>query len=313
MTLPLPILTVIAKPAVDKTAIIPNFRLGEIHRPQELIVLPGGKGLNVARAARTLGAGVFACLLLAGHAGEWLIEALAREGIPAAAAFSPGETRAALSVIDLVNSRVTEVYENGPAVTLAAWQGFEDLVVDHAAGAGWVCLSGSLPEGAPADGYARMMARFSRVPVLLDVYGPGTPEALACRPLVVKINQAEAAQTTGLPIATPDQALAAAHRLCQMGAQSAVVTLGRVGAVGVDFAGRPFGWKAPSVAAVSAVGSGDAFLAGIAVSLQRGLSLPACARLGAAAGAANALTPGAGRFSLSDAERLFNEIEELTI
>ncbi len=308
----LPILSVIAKPAVDKTAIIPNFRLGEIHRPQELIVLPGGKGLNVARAARTLGADVFACLLLAGHAGEWMMEALARERIPAAAAFSPGETRSALSVIDPVNGRVTEIYENGPAVTPAAWQGFEDLVVDHAAGAGWVCLSGSLPEGAPADGYARMMARFSGKSVLLDMYGPGTPEALACGPLVVKINQAEAAQTTSLPVGSPSQALDAAHRLCQMGAQSAVVTLGRVGAVGVDFTGQAFGWKAPPVAAVSAVGSGDAFLAGIAVGLQRGLSLPDCARLGAAAGAANALTPGAGRFQRSDAERLYNEIEALT-
>src|SRR5512135_3678508 len=176
----LPILTVNAKPAIDKTAIIPNFRLGEIHRPQELIVLPGGKGLNVARAARTLGAGVFTCLLLAGHAGQWMMEALAAEGIPAAAAFSPGETRTALSVIDPLNGRVTEGYENGPTVPLAAWGAFENLVVDHAAGCGWVCLSGSLPDGAPVDGYARMITRFSGAPVLLDVYGPGTPQALAC-------------------------------------------------------------------------------------------------------------------------------------
>jgi tagatose 6-phosphate kinase len=309
----LPILTVIAKPAVDKTAIIPDFRLGEIHRPQELIVLPGGKGLNVARAARTLGADVFACLLLAGHAGEWMMETLAKEGIPSAAAFSPGETRAAFSVIDSLNGRVTEVYENGPIVPPAAWQAFEDLVVDHAAGCGWVCLSGSLPFGAPPDGYAHMIARFGTKPVLLDIYGPGAPQAIACRPLVVKINQAEAASTTGLPAAAPAQALDAARRLCQMGAQSAVVTLGKTGAVGVDFSGQAFGWKAPLVAAVSAVGSGDAFLAGIAVGLQRGLSLPDCARLGAAAGAANTLAPGAGRFQRHDAERLFNEIEEFLL
>ena len=80
----LPVLTIVPKPAVDKTAVIPNFRLGEINRPQELIVLPGGKGLNVARAARTLGAEVFTCLLLAGHAGRWMMQALAEEGIPVA-------------------------------------------------------------------------------------------------------------------------------------------------------------------------------------------------------------------------------------
>ncbi len=309
----LPILCVISKPAVDKTAIIPNFRLGEIHRPQELIVLPGGKGLNVARAARTLGADVFACLLLAGHAGEWFMEALAVEGIPAAAAFFRGETRTALSVVDPINGRVTEVYENGPTITPAAWQAFEDLVVDHAAGCGWVCLSGSLPDGALVDGYARMIARSPGKPVLLDIYGPGALQALACRPLVVKVNQAEAADTTGLPAATPAQALDAARCLRQLGALSAVITLGRAGAVGVDFSGEAFGWKAPPVATVSAVGSGDAFLAGIAVGLQRGLDLRDCARLGAAAGAANALTPGAGRFQRGDAERLFSEIEAIDL
>ena len=307
----LPILTIVPKPAVDKTAVIPNFRLGEINRPQQLIVLPGGKGLNVARAARTLGAEVFACLLLAGHAGRWMMQALAEEGIPAAAAWSPGETRAALSVIDPLNGKVTEVYEDAASVTPEAWAVFEDLAVEHAARAGWVCLSSSLPDGAPDDGYARITARSGFKPVLLDMHGRGIQQSLVCHPLVVKINQDEAAETTGMPTVSLAQALDAARQLRQMGAQSAVITLGRQGAVGVDFAGEAFGWKAPQVASVSAVGSGDAFLAGIAVGLQRGLDLRASVRLGAAAGAANTLTPGAGRFQRPDAERLYTEVEAL--
>ena len=309
----LPVLTIVPKPAVDKTAVIPNFRLGEINRPQELIVLPGGKGLNVARSARTLGAEVFTCLLLAGHAGRWMMQALAEEGIPATAAWSPGETRTALSVIDPLNGKVTEVYEDASPVTAEAWRAFEDLAVEQAARAGWVCLSSGLPDGAPADGYASIAARSGFKPVLLDMHGRGIQQSLACRPLVVKINQDEAAETTGLPTGTPAQALESAHRLRQMGAQSAVITLGRLGAVGVDFSAETFGWKAPQVAAVSAVGSGDAFLAGIAVGLQRGLDLHASVRLGAAAGAANTLTPGAGLLDRPTAERLFEEIEILTI
>lgn len=306
-----PILTIVPKPAVDKTAVIPNFRLGEINRPQELIVLPGGKGLNVARSARTLGAEVFSCLLLAGHAGRWMMQALAEEGIPAVAAWAPGETRTALSVIDPLNGRLTEVYEDASPVTAEAWGAFEDLAVEHAARAGWICFSSGLPDGAPADGYARIAARSGFKPVLLDMHGRGIQQSLAGRPLVVKINQDEAAETTGLPAGTPAEALEAARRLRQMGAQAAVITLGPLGAVGVGADGAAFGWKAPQVAAVSAVGSGDAFLAGIAVGLQRGLDLRASVRLGAAAGAANTLTPGAGRFQRSDAERLFAEIEAL--
>ncbi|MGH2579495.1 MAG: PfkB family carbohydrate kinase [Actinomycetota bacterium] len=48
---------------------------------------PGGKGLNVARSAHALGADVTATGILAGHAGRWIEEALAAEGVPPA---SPG-------------------------------------------------------------------------------------------------------------------------------------------------------------------------------------------------------------------------------
>ena len=44
------ILTVTANAAVDKTLTVPNLQLGHRHRAQQGIVIPGGKGVNVARA-----------------------------------------------------------------------------------------------------------------------------------------------------------------------------------------------------------------------------------------------------------------------
>ena len=41
--------------AIDKTVVVRSFRLNEIHRPEQVMALPGGKGCNVARALKCLG------------------------------------------------------------------------------------------------------------------------------------------------------------------------------------------------------------------------------------------------------------------
>ena len=63
------IVAVSANPSVDKLFEIERLTPGAIHRPSGFVQVPGGKGLNVARAAAALGADVHAVALLRGHAG----------------------------------------------------------------------------------------------------------------------------------------------------------------------------------------------------------------------------------------------------
>ena len=49
------ILTVTLNPALDRTMTVPNFQAGFRNRATDTITLPGGKGINVARAAKALG------------------------------------------------------------------------------------------------------------------------------------------------------------------------------------------------------------------------------------------------------------------
>ena len=76
--------------AIDKTAAVPRLVPGEIHRPQMLSVLPGGKALNVARAARTLGLEASVIAVLGGFAGDWMEQQLAARGIRTRAVRVPG-------------------------------------------------------------------------------------------------------------------------------------------------------------------------------------------------------------------------------
>ena len=71
-----------ANPSIDKLFEVDRLVPGHIHRPVGFEQTAGGKGLNVARAVRSLGGEVLVTALLRGHAGKWLGEMLSAEGVP---------------------------------------------------------------------------------------------------------------------------------------------------------------------------------------------------------------------------------------
>ena len=285
------ILCVAANPSVDRLFAVEELTPGAIHRPAEFAQVPGGKGLNVARSAAALGGDVTAAALLGGHAGRWIAEQLEAEGVPLRAAWFEAETRSSLSVAGAIEG-LTEFYEHGHPVARSEWAAFEQLVAELMPGAAWTTLSGSLPVGAPPDGYERLMGSGR---VALDARDRG----IDAGPAIVKLNAAEAADVTGR-----DDAAAAAEELHRRsGGGAAIVTRGEEGAVlvapdGVRLDGRT------AAAGPYPVGSGDAFLAGRVVALDRGAGWTDGLRAALGAGAANAELPGAGRLDRARAEEL---------
>ncbi len=284
------ILCVAANPSIDRLFRVDRLAPGTIHRPSELVAVPGGKGLNVARSAVRLGAEVAAVALLAGHAGRFVAERLVEDGVRLEAVWTAGETRSSLSVAP-DGEPLTEFYEHGEPVEAAAWAEFAAAVSRLAASAEWMTISGSLPPGAPADGYLRLIGRARTA---FDSSEAG----VEARPALVKVNAEEAAGLTG--VADP---LRAARVLAEGAGGAAVVTLGADGAIAVDAGGGA--WRVTlDVRGPYPVGSGDAFLAGLVVALDRGQPLDGALRLAAGAGAANAEVPGPAVFERARAEEL---------
>jgi 1-phosphofructokinase family hexose kinase len=301
------IVCVAASPSIDKLFEVARVEIGRIHRPDRFVQVPGGKGLNVARAAFSLGAEVRATGILAGHAGHWLEEALAAEGVTGAFAWAEGETRASLSVADRTDRGLTEFYERGTEVGPDGWKALEDVTTWILPGATWVTMSGNLPPGAPADGYARLIgiAREAGVAVALDARDQALEHGVEARPDVVKVNAEEASGLLRRPVETFEDARAAAvdvrSRLDAGGA--AIVTRGAEGAViampeGEVFLGRLYA-QGPYP-----VGSGDAFLGGLVTAFDRGDGWQVAARVALGAAAANAEMAGAGRLDAVRAKEL---------
>jgi 1-phosphofructokinase family hexose kinase len=279
------ILCVAANPSVDRLFTVERLVPGEIHRPAEFVQVAGGKGLNVARAAAALGAPVEAAALLGGHAGRWIAEQLEAAGIGLHATWAEAETRSSLSVAGALEEGLTEFYEHGFPVSDAEWRRFARLVGELAPAARWVTLSGSLPGGAPREGYRPMIGRTRTA---FDSREPG----IDARPDVVKVNDQEAALLTGRPVESREAAVDAARALHAASGGTAIVTRGEHGAVMLLADGWAFEGAAP-VTGRYPVGSGDAFLAGLVVALDRGAGWEDALRAALGAGAANAELPGA--------------------
>jgi 1-phosphofructokinase len=302
------ILCVAASPSVDKLFEVERVEVGHIHRPRSFVQVPGGKGLNVARAAHELGADVTATGILAGHAGRWVDESLAMEGVRARFTWAAGETRASLSVADGTGRGLTEFYERGPDVGSDGWEGLETLVRELLPHATWMTISGHLPVGAPPDGYARLIAaaRAAAVPVALDSREEALALGVEAQPNLVKVNTEEAGTLLGRGVGSLDETRDAALgilRTLDGSDRTAIVTRGAEGAVVATSAGEILHGRLYERGRYP-VGSGDAFLAGFVTAVHSGGSLREALCLALGAGTANAEMPGAGRLDPARAREL---------
>jgi 1-phosphofructokinase family hexose kinase len=297
---------VAANPSIDRFFEVGRLVPGTIHRPTQSSAVAGGKGLNAARAAHTLGANVVAVAILRGHAGRWIEEALAKHGLRLRAAWAKGETRTCVSIRDPATDGLTEIYDRGEPLSLSDWEAMEVLVAEElAAGGVMVTISGGIPPGVDDEAIARIcrVTRDARARTLIDIHGSALRHALTESPWVVKINEVEAGELLGAHVDSDDSALQAARELRARGTSIAIVTRGAVGAIASSLDGE-YRLRPPAMRGHYAVGSGDAFLGGLSTALVAGRGMVEALALAGGAAAANALVPGPGAFEPASAHRL---------
>jgi 1-phosphofructokinase family hexose kinase len=302
-----------ANPSIDKLFEVERLVKGDIHRPVGFVQVAGGKGLNVARSARALGGDVRAAALLRGHAGKWIQEQLGAEGVRGSYVWAHGENRSSLSVADRETASLTEFYEHGGVTNASAWVELMAAIAALWQDANWLTISGSLPRGAPADGYQDLIneARQAGVRTALDAEGERLRVALEAEPDVVKVNAAEASELLGVPTDRRNEALAAAQKLRDLAGGDGHAGLVTRGAEGVVLA-APDGTLYEGHLYVRnryPVGSGDAFLAGLVTTLDGGGGWDAALHTALGAATANAEIPGAGRLDPVHAEILAAEAD----
>lgn len=307
------IVTVTLNAALDRTLSVPNFQAGTRNRASDALTLPGGKGVNVARALKRLGEPVIATGLAGGRTGTSIIEGLTEEGILNDFVRIRGESRTSTAVVD-PNGRQTEIIEYGPEVGEDELAVLLEKIRYLARGADMFVLSGSLPRNVPDDYYGAIIRELKgQVYIALDAQGPPLRAGVTADPDLVSPNAREAEEIVGYEFSEDDDLVAAAETLTSMGAQSAIVhqadgCVARIREPGEKTA-VTYRVLGPVKEALSTVGSGDAFLAGYLTGVTRGDEVRSRLTLAVACGIANIQAPGAGIFDHGEVDAQRRQVQ----
>ncbi len=312
------IITVTPNAAVDKTLTVPNFQTGFRHRASESLTLPGGKGVNIARALKSLSEPVVVTGLVGGRAGQQIVEGLQRENILNDFVHIGGESRTSTAVVDPTTMTQTEVVEYGPVVTEPETEALLDKVEYLAKGARFVVMAGSLPRKVSEDFYASVLQRIRRHRCFVVLDSAGEPLRLGVRgrPNLVVPNLREAEDLVGHEFHDDQDIVDATSLICELGARNAIIKTAHGCIARFQLGRKQRVFRAtidPLETVVSTVGSGDSFLAGFISARFRKLDLSECLRHALAAGAANTQRYGAGVLDVVTAKELLegSEVEEL--
>jgi 1-phosphofructokinase len=287
------IATVTLNPSIDKSIIVRDFEIGKTNRGEVVRIEAGGKGINVAKALKLWGSTVFALGLVARNDGQFILDAISAQGIPADFVRVPGDTRVCLKIHDAKSGAETELNELGAPITPSDLSGLRRKIEHYAPQCDVMVFSGSLPPGAPPGTFSDLIrvATESGAKCILDTSGVALKFGLGAGPYLVKPNRAEAADLLGRPLLTRLELVEGARELMQMGAEHVLISLGAVGALGVAHSDTLFAVP-PDIEFRSSTGAGDAMVAAMAIAVVERMSFREAFRMAVAAGAATAALEG---------------------
>jgi tagatose 6-phosphate kinase len=290
------ILAVGLNPCVERIFVIKGFTIGEVNRVERMEHLAGGKGINVARVIKALGGDPIATGFIGGEPADFIERSLEEAGISYDFVRVSAPTRSTYTILDPESGTYTVIAEPGRKVELEDVEAFLDKFQSLLASVRYVTISGTVPQGVPEDIYLRLVEKANELgkDVILDCGGKLLEEGIKGRPFGIKPNLKEFSAAIGREIKGEGDLVLELERVLDMGLGFASVTMGKEGAILVTREGR---WRVvpPRIKAVNPIGSGDAFLGGLVLSLERGYGITDAFSFGTACGAAKALV-GDSRF-----------------
>lgn len=309
--------------ALDITVRVPQLVPGTVSRASSTDTVAGGKGANVARAARRLGGSPLLAGFLPVRDGDSFSRLAAADGLPLLTVPVSGVLRLTTAIL-ADDGQVTLINGHGPEVDEKSWAKYLAKITGAAVGREALVCSGSLPPGGPVSGYAELVGigHAAGLPVVVDAAPQVLAQALTAGPDLVSPNLSEAeglvlGRTGGRPdeqtdersADIPERAVAAARALHAAGAVRAVVTAGGSGAALATAAGS-WWFPAVEVPVVNPIGAGDSFVAGATLALIAGASDTDIVRRGMATAAASCESPLGGMVDAARVAELFERTDQ---
>ncbi len=269
-----------------------------------------GQGVWVARMAAELGADAHLCGFIGGESGNVLRPLL--EEMP----FELSLVETAEATGSYIQDRRSG--EREPVAQSAAMPASRHEVDDlfsvacaSALDADVLAVCGPYPDNAlPLEIYGKLVADVGAngTPSLVDLSPPRLNSALEGKPELVKINDWQLASYISDSVEGEARLRAAAERLLEAGAGTAIVTRAEEPAM-VLRGDEAWTLIPPRFERGAREGCGDSMMGALAACMAQGLDWEETLRVGAAAGAANFLRNGLGSANRTIVEKLARRVE----
>jgi 6-phosphofructokinase 2 len=302
------ILTITINPAVDKSTSVDKFIPEKKLRATQMIVEPGGGGINVTKALHELGENSTALFFSGGLTGQALENLLNAKQIDFKAIRIKGETRENITVLETSSNNQFRFVLPGPQLLQHELQQLPDLV--EILKPSIVVVSGSLAPGMDDEFIAKIAAITKRcnAKIIADTSGKPLQMALDEGLYLIKPNINELASLVNKGTLGPKEVHEAALQvLSQSNCEMIAVSMGSDGAMLIT-KNDHVQIKAPEVEKKSTVGAGDSMVAGMTYMINKNASIKEILAFGVACGTAATMNEGSQLFKKNDVSTLFNQI-----
>ncbi len=294
------IYTVTINPALDKTVVCNNFGVGKVNREQNMILDPGGKGINVSKVLSTFNCKNVAIGVVGGETGNTLKKMLKNKKIEFDFVNVKSETRVNTKIIDIKNQETTELNQVGPIISIADLELLETKIKKYVKKGDYIVLGGSLPKSVEINYYEYLVNMIHELGAfaIVDTSKDAFKYALKGKPFLIKPNYHELLDYANKESLTIQEIIETTKSLVEQGIGHVVVSLGADGAIytNEESVYRCYPLK---VEAKNTVGAGDAFLAAMTYGFSQGLDKVEILKLAAATGASAVMMEGTNTMPLS--------------
>lgn len=302
------IITLTFNPCVDKNTVISGLVPEKKLRCSAPQFGPGGGGINVTRALKSLKSESRAVYPCGGYSGQFLNHLMEAEGLTFTAVPIKHHTRENFIVFDEASGHQYRFGMPGNGIEEAEWKAL--LAEIEGAEADFIVASGSLLPGMPVEivGYVAQIAKAKGARLILDTSGEALRKALDVGVYLLKPNLGELSSLVGKEEVNLETVDRLGREIISRGqCEIIVVSLGEKGAKLITEE-ESFLVAAPEVEQVSTLGAGDSMVAGMVLALSQNKSLEEVLQYGVACGTAATLTHGSELCRKADVEKLLGII-----
>lgn len=302
------VVTITLNPALDLTGSLEVLNLGSVSLAERSSLHAAGKGVNVARVLRDLGADVTVTGFLGQDNQEMFCQLFAEIGVHDQFVRVEGATRINVKLVEK-SGAVSDINFPGVNVTSQDIVHFETTLFELAQSHDFFVLAGSLPKGISAQLCASWIRKLNDMgkKVIFDSSRDALSAGIAAQPWLIKPNDEELSFLVNKPLASIDEITVAALQASNY-IENVVVSLGEKGVLWHNN-GQWLHASPPSMQVVSTVGAGDTLVAGLCWGQMQEMSKPRTLSLATALSALAVEQVGVGIHDLEAVHQLQHKIQ----